>query len=114
MVPLFEVITFETPKGVVLRLVGELDMSTIALLQQVADGLIRDERAEITIDLRELTFMDSTGLRALIQLRGFAQANDANLTLVPGPDPVMRIIRIAGVEDSFEFVDEPPAGSDRG
>jgi anti-anti-sigma factor len=111
MGPLFEVVTYESPKGVVLRLVGELDMSTIALLQQVADGLIRDERAEITLDLRELAFMDSTGLRALLQLHGYAQANDANLTLVPGPDPVMRIIRIAGVEDSFEFVDEPPPPS---
>jgi anti-anti-sigma factor len=111
MDPLFEVVTFETSKGVVLRLVGELDMSTVALLSQVADGLIRDERAEITVDLGELTFMDSTGLRALLQLRGDAQANDANLTLVPGPDAVMRILRIAGMEDSFEFVDgSPPPG----
>jgi anti-anti-sigma factor len=60
------------------------------------------------VDLRDLTFMDSTGLRALLQLRGDAQTNDANLSLVPGPDTVMRILRIAGMEDSFEFVDEPP------
>jgi anti-sigma B factor antagonist len=108
MDPLFEVMTFETPAGVVLRLVGELDMSTISLMQEAADTLIRDERAEITVDLREITFMDSSGLHALLALRGYAQANDANLTLVPAPDPVMLIVRIAGVEDSFQYVEEPP------
>jgi anti-sigma B factor antagonist len=114
---LFDITTFETRTGVVLRLVGELDISTVALLQEVADRLIRDEPAEITVDLRELAFMDSSGLHAMLALRGSAETHGATLIVVPAPDAVMRIVRIAGVEDLFRYVDELPrpmsARSDR-
>jgi anti-sigma B factor antagonist len=107
MDPPFDIITSETPTGVLVRLVGELDMSTIVLLQQVTVGLIGDGRDEVTVDLRDVAFMDSSGLHALLALRGYAEANGAHLMVVPGPDPVMRIVRIAGVHHAFEFVDGP-------
>lgn len=113
MDPTFEVVTYETPKGVALRLVGEMDLSNVGLFEQVSDGLIRDERAEIAIDLRDLTFLDCTGLRALLRLRGCAGSNEAHLTLVAGAAQVMRLFQLTGVWERFEFVEppEPDPGS---
>ncbi|HEX2030651.1 MAG TPA: STAS domain-containing protein [Actinomycetota bacterium] len=50
-----------------LRLVGEIDMSSAETLE----GILREERekdSELRLDLSEVTFMDSTGLRVLLSL----------------------------------------------
>ena len=102
---LLDVITEETPAGVVIRVVGELDVSTIVELRQVLEAVERDRRTEITVDLRDLTFSDSSGLRALLRLQGYADAADAQLSLIPGPSAVMRLFEVAGVLEIFAFRD---------
>ncbi len=103
---LLDVITEETPAGVVIRVVGELDASTIAELRRVCESVERDRRTEITVDLRDLTFSDSSGLRTLLRLQGYADATGAHLSLIPGPAQVMRLFEIAGVLETFAFRDE--------
>ena len=60
-------------QGTSIRLAGELDMSTAAELDEVL-GMAVEHGGAVTIDLSELTFMDSTGinafLRAAMSLRG--------------------------------------------
>jgi anti-sigma B factor antagonist len=82
-----------------LRLIGELDMASApqlnALLAHVAD-----ESSDLTLDLSELTFMDSTGLHAVVDL---ARALDACATLMllsPSPT-VARVLDIAGLVESI-------------
>ena len=103
---LLDVITEETPAGVVIRVVGELDASTIAELRRACEAVERDRRTEITVDLRDLTFSDSSGLRALLRLQGYADAAGARLSLIPGPAPLMRLLEVAGALETFAFLDE--------
>lgn len=103
---LLDVNTEETPAGFVIRVAGEVDASTIAELRRVCEAVERDRRTEITVDLRDLTFSDSSGLRALLRLQGYADAAGAHLSLVPGPASVMRLLQVAGVLETFAFRDE--------
>ena len=107
---LLQVVAEETSTGAVIRLVGELDMSTAGMLQPVFD-LVLGEGTEITIDLRELRFSDSSGLRELLRVQGYAEAGHSRLALVPGPPQVMRLFEIAGLLESFRFVEDAHQGA---
>jgi anti-anti-sigma factor len=94
-----------------LRLSGELDISTAP---KVEDELARVEpkRPElIVLDLRNLAFMDSTGLRLLIAADTRARQQSRRLTIVRGPEAVQRVFRITRLEERLEIVDEVPASA---
>jgi anti-sigma B factor antagonist len=73
-----------------LRLVGEIDLSTSPRLEAAIEP-IAAAGAEITLDLREVTFIDSTGLRLLLlQSRRYEQAG-IDFQLIPGPPHIQRL-----------------------
>ena len=59
----------------------------------------------LTVDLRELSFLDSTGLRALLQLRTRCEAHGCRLLLIPGPPTVQRAFDVSGLTAHFTIVD---------
>jgi anti-sigma B factor antagonist len=86
----------------VVRLGGELDIATIpqlrqAALEQLADGTCR----QLTLNLAELTFLDSSALGALVELRRAATSYDASLRLEGVQPGAARIITIAGLAQDF-------------
>jgi anti-anti-sigma factor len=67
-------------------------------------------KATFIVDLRGLTFIDSSGLRALIIADQRARAEGDRFIVVRGPDRVNDVLEITGVAKQIELVDEPPAG----
>jgi anti-anti-sigma factor len=61
--PRFDVTVEDTPDGVLLKVSGELDLVSEPQLNQALERLAG---REATLDLSELAFMDSTGLRTLL------------------------------------------------
>lgn len=59
----------------ILAVEGELDLSSIPVLAQHIDGQIGGERKALTVDLSGVTFMDSSGLRLLIELDNVPSAS---------------------------------------
>ncbi len=59
----------------------------------------------LTVDLRQLEFLDSTGLRALLQLRTDCEAAGCRLSLVPGPAAVQRAFEVTGISGQFAMTD---------
>jgi anti-anti-sigma factor len=51
--------------------------------------------------------MDSSGLAILISLKARMNAGTLRVVVVRGGPPVQRPITIAGLDQQFEFVDEP-------
>lgn len=93
------------------RLRGELDISTAADLESLLSDLgSGDGPATIRVDLSELRFMDSTGLRLLVTADLRLRDEGRALQLVPGPEPVHRVFRLALLEERLTFVD---GGTDR-
>jgi anti-anti-sigma factor len=97
-----------------IRLAGELDISTAADVERLLTELESGSPARIVIDLRALQFMDSTGLRLLVTADLRLRRDGRELVLVPGPEPVHRVFRLALLEERLTFVDATPGAGDDG
>jgi anti-anti-sigma factor len=85
-----------------LRPAGELDIATAPRLEQaLMDGRTPGDR--VVLDLADLEFIDSTGLRVLIRAVEAARRGGWELSLRPGPPAVHRVFEIAGVLDALPF-----------
>jgi anti-anti-sigma factor len=87
------------------RPVGALDMATApALHAEIAQ--LRDAGFRcILVDLRELEFMDSSGLRALLTLNAQANSDGFELGLVRGNPTVDRVFEVTGTKNLLPFTD---------
>jgi anti-anti-sigma factor len=102
--------TRKTAEGVVVSLFGELDLATVDQLQDELDRLaVAGRMCELVIDLRELDFLDSTGLRLLLQLHSDCQGDGCSLGLVPGGRAIQKLFAVTGTDAHFAFV-APPDG----
>jgi anti-anti-sigma factor len=92
-------------------LTGELDISTA---QRLEDDLrrVEAERPElIVLDLQELSFMDSTGLRLLITADARAREDGRRLAIVRGNEMVHRVMRLTRLDERLDIVEDPDAVS---
>jgi anti-sigma B factor antagonist len=92
-------------EGVVLALVGELDLETTPELDHQLREVGRANSGRVLIDLRALDFMDSTGLGAIVSAQRVAESNGHRLTLRRGQHQVQRLFELTGVLERFTFED---------
>ncbi len=59
----------------------------------------------LVIDLAALEFMDSTGLRTLLEARERALSEGHGLALRRGPRQVQRVLELTRTDEVFEFED---------
>lgn len=83
---------------------GEVDLATVGQLQRELETLIEAGFARIVIDLRQVAFLDSTGVHALISAQARADQDGWQLAITPGPRAVQRIFEITGVIDRLPFI----------
>jgi anti-anti-sigma factor len=90
---------------------GELDVSTAPQFNTaLADARIRNCHT-LVVDLSELTFMDSTGLSAVLVGEMHARTRGQRFAVVRGPRHVQELFRLTGVDHFLEVVDSPALGS---
>jgi anti-sigma B factor antagonist len=104
---LLDVTTDERDGKAHLTLSGELDISTAPHLEGSLDRLSTAWPGVVIIDLRSLSFLDSTGLRLILRAHSQAGENGGRLMLVRGPAVVHRVFEMTRLEDELEFVDDP-------
>ena len=81
---------------------GELDVGTVETLRAAVDGI--GGAGRLVLDLRGLSFIDSTGLHLLVALHQRAQREGFELALVEPAAPVDRAIQLSGLDASLPFV----------
>jgi anti-anti-sigma factor len=86
-------------------LVGEIDIATAAHVEQELLRAEATDATSIVLDLSELSFIDSSGIRMLVMADARSRADSCRLTLRRPPDSVLRVLRLAGVEDRLPFAD---------
>ena len=92
----------------VIALRGELDVAGSALVESEIDRLLADHApAVVVLDLSELQFMDSTGLRLVVICDQRLREQDRRFALVRGPDDVHKVFEITRMAERLEFVDSP-------
>ncbi len=87
---------------------GELDIVTAPQLERALADATAASVPELVLDLRELTFMDSTGLRTLAQASTQADEAGVALSIVRGPRQIGRVLEISGLSPLLPLVDAPP------
>jgi anti-anti-sigma factor len=85
---------------------GELDVATAPEVDRHLRELAESGFDHVVLDLRELEFMDSTGLRLVLRADAAARADGGTFTLIRGPAAVMRVFEIAGMLERVRF--SPP------
>jgi anti-sigma B factor antagonist len=90
-----------------LSIAGELDMATIVQLSERVDGQLEAHPDQLTLDLRELSFMDSSGLRLLIELHDRSRAEGWDLRLIaPRHEAALTVLRATGADTALPFEGE--------
>jgi anti-anti-sigma factor len=107
-IPSFELRVVRNGRRAHIAPCGELDIATTPELEQALADANADAMAEIVLDLRELTFMDSTGLRALAQANTQAEETGVALSIIRGPRQIERVLEISGLGGLLPLVDAPP------
>ena len=82
---------------------GELDLASASALTDAVRELRDAGFDRIVIDLREIEFIDSTGLGVLLSLRNDAKRDGHALMLVPGPRAVQRIFDLTATRGLFDW-----------
>lgn len=90
----------------VLELQGEMDISEGDRFQQELFTAEREEPPVLVLDLRGLTFLDSTGLRMVLEADSRARKANRRLAIIPGPEVVHRVFLIAMLDKRLDFIDD--------
>jgi anti-sigma B factor antagonist len=88
----------------VIALTGELDVATVEGFNAAVQRAVSDGAATVVADLTRLTFMDSSGLAAMLgALRSLDHAG-ARLLIACANPTVLRVFEITGTEQTFEIL----------
>jgi anti-anti-sigma factor len=99
-----------------LILSGELDIASAPDLEAAITRLCTAGALEIELDLRELTFIDSSGIRALLGARDSCVEHHAEFFLLPSTDPdLQRVFELTRLLDTLPWrTPSARAAEDRG
>ena len=99
----FEVQIEPAREAVRLHPQGELDLATAPALKQQVIELVEVGFDHLVIDLRGLSFIDSTGIAMLVWLTEQSQAAEWTLSMIQGRGQVDRILQISGTAERLPF-----------
>lgn len=83
------------------RLVGELDLGTAPKLRDELARLTADGARLVTVDMRELSFIDSTGLSVLITGLKRLRQDGGDMTLRSPTPGTLKVLEITGLTEVF-------------
>lgn len=89
--------------------VGEIDLDTVSRVRDRLEELRAAGFRRLILDLRGVTFLDSTGIRLALETDASARADGFDFALIEGPANVQRAFEITGLRGGLPFID-PPRG----
>jgi anti-anti-sigma factor len=90
---------------------GDVDVDTAPRLREAVEGALGRGCRHIAVDMSVVSFLDSTGLTALLTARDCALAAGGSLQLTGTSTAVVRLLDIAGLSGLFDARGEgPPSG----
>ncbi|MFL6023720.1 MAG: STAS domain-containing protein [Marmoricola sp.] len=87
--------------GCTITLAGEVDIATVGDFLDAAQQCLAGNATLIEVDLGGVTFIDSSGLGALVRLRNQARSRGADVALVRVPETVARVLEVTGLAEAF-------------
>jgi anti-anti-sigma factor len=88
---------------VVVRLEGELDLASAPLLHDAIESA-GEASSTLVLDLQDLQFIDSTGLRTILWARERCQGHAQEFAMTPGSEQVQRLLAISGAGEHLRVI----------
>lgn len=88
------------------RLTGEVDTYSVPGVRHAFEGLGVVPEGRVVVDLRDVSFLDSSGLGAIIALHHRVRAQGGRMQLVCG-DVTLPLVRLTRIDQVIEVVTEP-------
>jgi anti-anti-sigma factor len=106
--PAFRILTNESGPRVEIVIHGELDLATAPQLAAEFERVGALDGVELVIaDLRNLAFLDSTGLEAIMRFDARLRADGRAFVIVRGPRAVERLFDVMQLHQKLRIVDDP-------
>lgn len=102
-----QVETRRTEDRVVLHLTGELDLASSSILERALGEAEVTSAPLLVLDLDELKFVDSTGLRVILLAHERAKERGQEFAITPGSPQVQRLLSITSVAEHMRVLASP-------
>jgi anti-sigma B factor antagonist len=89
---------------IVIQLAGELDMANAPTLQSAIEEGDIEGKPMLVLDMRDLEFIDSTGLRIILWARERCQEGDREFAITPGSQQVQRLLAVSGAGEHLRVI----------
>ncbi len=103
--PLLSIESREEDVVLVVALGGEFDLASAQLVDEEL-GRAQQSYSSVILDLRKVTFMDSTGLHAVLSAESRIREAGGALRVVPGGPQVQRLLELTGATDHLRTLDD--------
>ena len=103
--PQFEIATQVRDGVLSVRVSGDFDLGASQTFGQVLTELSADGLREVQIDLRPVAFIDSSGLRMLVDVERITRERGMALRIIRGGSAVDRVLQITGLDKVLPLVD---------
>jgi anti-sigma B factor antagonist len=109
----FRVLDYQRDDAHRLALTGELDLVSAPALIEIAAALCRDGARQLLLDISELAFADSTGLRALLSVETLCAEHCCEFSLTRGTEQLERLFEIMRLFQDLPLRAEPDGAKQR-
>ncbi|MGB0889322.1 MAG: STAS domain-containing protein [Solirubrobacterales bacterium] len=101
----FTVNVAESDDATIVSVSGELDIATADRLTKALAGIVVEPNHRLVVDLSDVEFMDSTGLRLLIGANRKAGEAGYRFAVVTGGSPAKRVFELTKMDEHINVVD---------
>ena len=89
----------------VISLCGELDLANVSTAETALEASLADNAARVVIDMRELEFIDSTGIALMVSALGNNESEE-KVRFIPSSAPaVARVLDLTGLSERLPLAD---------
>ncbi len=85
------------------RLGGEVDLSSAHHVQDALSSALDQRCTRLIVDLADVEFMDSSGLRVLVVTRNALDERGADMVIVGANDDLRRVFELSGLSGAFTY-----------
>jgi len=103
-------VTRTSPDATLIKVAGEIDLKSAGELRALLLSSL--DEGSVTVDLSDVAFCDSSGLRTLAEARATARHRDRRFLLANLSEAVERVLELAGARHVFDTSEDPIARRD--
>lgn len=97
----------EMGKTSMVSIKGEIDIYSIEKFRESIEKEIQTQATQIILDCSELSYMDSTGMGVLIELRNRTKEMGQKIIMMNPRPNIKKLLALTGVDKIIEIVDNP-------